>query len=85
MSIVLPIPCPLCRTLNLERTGGLEYVCARMHGAFRLRGSLDAASGFFIGWLEHATTGLHFDLGMFAPTEWERLAASDPAAEGTGG
>lgn len=85
MSIVLSIPCPLCHAADLERTGVLEYFCARMHGAFRLRGTLDAATGLFIGWLEHVTTGLHYDLGMFAPTEWERLASPGPAAGASGG
>lgn len=57
----------------------LEYFCGRMHGAFRLRGKPDTVTGLFIGWLEHVTTGLSFDLGMFAPAEWERLVGSDDA------
>lgn len=76
-----PFECPLCETSALHRTGAMEYHCTRMHGAFRLRGTLDAATGFFSAWLEHVTTGLRFDVGPFAVPEWERLARCE---EGSG-
>ncbi len=79
------IRCPLCASVDLQRTGALEYVCDRMHGAFHLRGKLDAATGLFVGWLEHTTTRLSYDLGMFAAAEWELLARGEGGATGAGG